>query len=82
MTETETEQQTRPAIGSRVEIPVHYDMWMRGARCGVVTSFRNGSAGTSDYVTVKLDHWQVKKQLKVWRMDWPYMKVLDKAVSA
>jgi hypothetical protein len=66
---------THPAIGSRVEIPVHYDMWMRGARMGVVTAFRNGQSGQSDYVLVKLDHPQAKKSLKVWRLDWDYMKV-------
>jgi hypothetical protein len=66
----------QPAIGSRVEIPVHYDMWMRGARFGVVTAFRHGGQGQSDYVLVKLDHPQAKRSLKVWRLDWEYMKVI------
>lgn len=63
-----------PARGQRVEIPVHYDMWMRGARFGVVRSFHRGEPGISAYVKVKLDHPQARKQLKVWRLDWPYMK--------
>jgi hypothetical protein len=63
-----------PPKGTRVEIPVHYDRWMQGARFGVVTVYRHGRDGQSDYVKVKLDHPQVRKQLKVWRHDWPYMK--------
>lgn len=63
-----------PARGARIEIPVHYDLWMRGARFGVVVSHHNGTPGTSDYVKVRMDHPQVKKLLKVWRMDWEYTK--------
>lgn len=63
-------------IGKRVEIPVHYDLWMRGARFGEVTVFRQGNAGQSDYVMVKIDHPQVRRRLKVWRMDWPYMRII------
>ena len=66
-----------PARGQRVEIPVHYDMWMRGARFGTVTVFRYGQAGQSDYVKVKLDHPQAKRQLKIWRQDWEYMRYLS-----
>ena len=62
--------------GKRIEIPVHYDMWMRGARFGVVTGFVAGKLGSSDYVTVKMDDPGVKKRLKLWRSDWPYAKVL------
>lgn len=29
--------QAKNLVGKRIEIPVHYDMWMRGARFGVVT---------------------------------------------
>lgn len=66
----------RELIGKRIEIPVHYDLWMRGARFGVVTQFRHGGPGQSDYVLVKLDHPQVKRRLKLWRPDWEYAKVL------
>lgn len=63
-------------IGKRVEIPVHYDMWMRGARFGVVTAYRKPKPnGYSDCVLIKLDHPQAKRRLKVWRLDWPYMRV-------
>jgi len=64
-------------IGKRVEIPVHYDLWMRGARFGVVTQFRHGGIGSSDYVFVKLDNPQVKRRLKVWRIDWDYMRIIS-----
>lgn len=64
-------------VGKRIEIPVHYDLWMRGARFGRVTAFRNGKPGQSDYVLVKMDHAQVKRRLKLWRLDWDYAKVLE-----
>lgn len=66
----------RDLVGKRVEIPVHYDMWMRGARFGKVTGFRNGKPGQSAYVFVKLDHPQATRSLKVWSLDWAYMRVL------
>lgn len=63
-------------IGKRIEIPAHYDMWMRGARFGTVKQFRHGKPGQSDYVTVEMDHPQVKRRLKLWRMDWEYARIL------
>lgn len=66
-------------VGSRVEIPVHYDLWMRGARHGEVTAFRHGKNGQSDYLLVQMDHPQVKKRLKLWAIDWPYARFIEKA---
>lgn len=66
-----------PLIGNRIEIPVHYDLWMRGACTGVVTAYRHGEPGMSDYLLVKMDHPQVKKHLKLWALDWDYIKVLS-----
>ena len=63
-------------IGKRIEIPVHYDAWMRGARFGTITQFRDGKAGLSAFVYVKLDHKGIKRRLKLWRHDWEYAKVL------
>jgi hypothetical protein len=57
-------------VGERIEIPMYYDMWMRGARFGVVTSIRRNRPGLSDAAYVKMDHPQVKRRVKVWRMDW------------
>jgi hypothetical protein len=63
-------------IGKRIQIPVHYNLWMQGARYGTVTGFRHSKTpGTSDYVLVKMDHPQVKRRLKLWRMDWDYATV-------
>lgn len=63
--------------GTRIEIPVHYNLWAQGARYGTVTGYRNGHAGQSDYITVRMDNAQVKHSLKVWRMDWSYCKEVD-----
>jgi hypothetical protein len=65
-------------IGQRVQIPVHYDMWMRGAKYGVVTGYRNGRAGQSDYLLVKMDNASVKKNLKLWRPDWNYAEFMGR----
>ena len=64
--------QARALKGKRIEIPVHYDTWMRGARFGTVKSVgRDGEC-----VTVEMDHPQIRKLLKVWRMDFDHVKVL------
>ncbi len=63
-------------IGDRIEIPAHYDLWMRGARFGKITSFRHGKDGQSDYYLVQMDHPQVKRRLKLWRLDWDYAKLV------
>jgi hypothetical protein len=67
-------QDHKPLIGKRVEIPVHYDLWMRGARMGTVTQYRNGKDGQSDCLLVKMDHPQVRRRVKLWRPDWEYAK--------
>lgn len=72
-----TNSDHRPYIGKRIEIPVHYDLWMRGARYGVVTAYRNGKPGQSDYLLVRMDHLCIKKQVKLWRMDWKYSKLVS-----
>lgn len=70
------EAEVKTLIGRRIEIPVHYDMWMRGARHGEIRSFHPGKDGISAYVKVKLDHPQAKRQQKVWALDWDYMKLV------
>ncbi len=62
--------------GTRIEIPVHYDLWMRGAKYGTITQFRNGRDGKSDCWFVKMDHPQVKKRLKLWKIDWDYSRII------
>jgi hypothetical protein len=67
----------RSFIGKRIEIPVHYDMWARGARFGLVTAIRRGSCGVSDCLLVKMDHPQIKKRFRLWAGDIEYVKVID-----
>lgn len=65
------------ARGTRVEIPVHYDAWMCGARFGEVRGFRRGKPGQSDYLLVRMDHPQMQRRcLKLWRIDWDYAKLV------
>jgi hypothetical protein len=63
-------------IGAEIEIPVHYDLWMQGARFGKVTAFREGKGGTSSYVLVKINHPRVHGRLKIWALDWDYIRIL------
>lgn len=64
-------------VGTRIELPVHYDWWMRGARYGVVTSIRPGRNGFSTCAYVKLDALPVKaRRVKLWKLDWSYANIL------
>lgn len=62
----------RNMLGRRVEIPVHYDMWARGARYGVVTSI----GPDCEYVRVQLDMLPRSRRFKVWRLDFDYVRVI------
>jgi hypothetical protein len=46
-------------IGDRVEIPCYCDLWMRGAMYGVIVKIKDTVA------TVKMDHPQVKRAVRV-----------------
>ena len=63
----------RALVGKRVEMPVHYDCWARGARFGKVTKMGKGG----EWVWVRLDHPGYKQSRKLWRMDYDYAKVVD-----
>jgi len=63
--------QSKALIGKRIQIPVHYDMWMRGARFGVVT----GRSVAGRYIRVKLDLAPIRPQ-KVFYLDLDYIEVL------
>jgi hypothetical protein len=63
-------------VGQRIELPVHYDAWMQGARTGVITSIRRNRPGLSDCAYVKMDHPGVGGRVKLWRLDWSYCKLL------
>lgn len=60
-------------IGQRIEIPVHYDLWMRGAHFGTVVSahYDKPTTGQSAYLKVRMDHPQSKRLVRLWRFDWP-----------
>ena len=62
----------RNLLGQRIEIPVHYDTWMRGARFGTVTKIGKDGA----FVYVQMDHPQIRQPLKLWRIDYDYAKVV------
>lgn len=56
-------------VGKRIEIPPHYDLWMRGARYGTVKNItRDGQT-----VLVKMDHPQVRRLVRVQRPDWKFV---------
>jgi hypothetical protein len=57
-------------VGVRVEIPVHYDWWMRGARCGRISSVGAG------FVRVAMDHPRVRRRVKVPFGDFPLTKLI------
>lgn len=69
-------EEMKALIGKRVEIPVHYDLWMQGARLGKVTGRRDGKDGQSACLLVKMDHPQIRKRLRVWALDVEYMKLI------
>jgi len=73
------ETQAKALVGKRIEIPVHYDMWMRGARFGKVVGLAwEHSSGDKVIraLRVKLDHPQARKQLKIWRLDFDHVKLV------
>jgi len=56
---------------NRIEIPVHFDLWMRGARFGVIT--RTTRAGVW---LVRMDHPQVRRLVRIAPADQAFCKVL------
>lgn len=51
-----------PAVGARVQIPAYSDLWMRGARFGIVKRVQLAKPGVAphrDLFGVQMDHPQV-----------------------
>lgn len=71
-----TYENIKALIGYRIEIPVHYDLWMRGARYGTIVAAYRGKCGTSAYASVKIDHPQVRRRLKLWAHDIAYARFI------
>jgi hypothetical protein len=58
-------------LATHIEIPVHFDLWMRGARTGkIYDTMKDGTW------RVKMDHPQVKNLVKIPPADQEYCKVL------
>jgi hypothetical protein len=58
-------------IGTRVEIPVGFDLWIRGARFGTIKRI------TPDgYWMVKMDNPQVRRLVCINHFDQNYTKIL------
>lgn len=76
-TTADTEREAKAFMGKRVEIPVHYDRWMQGARFGKVTAWRKCRDGKSAHICVTMDNPQVRRRVKVWAIDFDYVKVLS-----
>ena len=56
---------------TRIEIPAHFDLWMRGARIGkIVRTAKDGSW------KVRMEHPQVKRLVTIRPDDQPLCKVL------
>ena len=64
-------------LGDRIEIPAHYDLWMRGARFGLVMAMRTNLEG-GRYAKIKMDHPQVRKLVNLPEGDWDFAKVIER----
>lgn len=67
-------KQAEALIGKRIEIPVHYDHWMQGAKYGLVKQLTSNSAGRFFFV-VQMDNTNAGK-VYVWQDSWDYIKVI------
>ena len=62
---------------NRIEIPTHYDLWMRGARFGEVVSRRKDGSWM-----VSMDHPQVRRHVRVPLADQEFCKILNGRLDA
>lgn len=80
MTVDQAETAARALLGKRIEIPVHLDTWMRGARYGKVTRIVWSTNGAGERiavgVSVRMDNPAVRRSVPVWAGDFDYVKVL------
>lgn len=67
-------EQASELIGKRIEIPVHYDKWMQGAKYGRVIALKN-SFGGGEYLLVEMDNIKAG-YVKIWRSNWDYIRTL------
>lgn len=60
------------ALVQHVEIGPHHDLWMRGARTGIVQRVIRGKDGR-EILVLKMDHPQVRKPVRVYADDVTYL---------
>lgn len=61
-------------VGDRIEIPVHFDVWVQGARHGVVSSIKHNMFGQLIFY-VKMDNKRVKRRVKLLIAHLEYCKL-------
>lgn len=69
-----------PVVGSRVEIPAYADLWMQGARFGVVERVienkgnyvQAGDSRAATIFVIRMDHPQVKRLARFVADDCTY----------
>lgn len=72
MTKTISKTRKDERVGMRVEIAPHYDLWMRGARFGVVRWVVRDYKPGRDLLYLEMDHPQVKRQVAIWADEVSY----------
>ncbi len=58
---------------TKIEIPVHFDLWMQGATTGKITSVKKDGTWM-----VKMDHHQVKRRVAIAPADQEFCKILNR----
>lgn len=58
-----------PRIGKRVEIAPHHDLWMQGARMGIIRKIETVGVHGGEIFTLKMDHPQVKRLARIHGAD-------------
>lgn len=65
-------------IGTRIEIPAHYDRWMQGAKYGKVIALK-ASLTNGNYLLVQMDNPKAGR-VKVWSESWQYIRVIERGL--
>lgn len=66
-----SKKRVMPLGAKRIEIPVHFDLWMQGARTGWI----HGTLTDGTWL-VAMDHPQVKRLVRIEPKDQSYCKVI------
>ena len=68
-------------LGDRIELPAHYDYWMRGARFGTVVKFKKAfsprpSDQAYDRFLIKMDNPRIKRLVTLPSYDWEFARII------